>query len=91
VGASPDQSYLIFTSAGHQETEAHFRFYISYRRPDGSWTTPQRLNGELAELEASLCPAITPDGRFMFFIGEGDIWWVSADFIEEMHPDDLDE
>ena len=29
-----------------------------------------------------LCPAVTPDGKYMSFIGGGDIWWVKADFLE---------
>jgi Tol biopolymer transport system component len=85
---APDESYLIFTSTGHGGTELDFQFFVSYRSPDGSWTSPAALGGQIADVEFSLCPAVTPDGRFMFFIGEGDIWWVSAHFIETMRPED---
>ena len=37
-------------------------------------------------LHFALCPAITPDGKYMFIIGEGVIYWVEAKFIEEMKP-----
>jgi ankyrin repeat protein len=83
---APDESYIIFTSTGPVAGGGEFRFLISYSSPDGTWSTPEALSEEILDVEFSLCPSITPDGRFMFFIGEGDIWWVSADFIESMRP-----
>jgi len=83
---APDESYIIFTSMGPVAGGGEFRFLVSYSRPDGTWTTPEALSGEILDVEFSLCPSITPDGKFMFFIGERDIWWVRADFIESMRP-----
>lgn len=81
---APDESYLIFASGGHGLNEGMFHFVISYRNADGSWSAPQSLDHITAPVQDPLCPLITPDGRFLFFIGDGDIWWARADFIEEM-------
>jgi ankyrin repeat protein len=84
---APDESYLIFSSSGHGlETGTSFHFLISYRKPDGGWSTPIALDHITAPVEQPLCPLITADARFMFLIGSGDIWWTRADFIEELRP-----
>jgi len=61
-----------------------FSFFISYKEPDGVWSAPLSLDHITAPVEDPLCPIITADGRFMFFIGSGDIWWARADFIGAM-------
>jgi hypothetical protein len=82
---APDESYLIFASSGHGlEMGTGFHFLISYRQPDGGWRTPIALDHITAPVEQPLCPLVTADGRFLFFIGSGDIWWTRADFIEEL-------
>ncbi len=78
---APDESYLIYTSA--------FKFYISYRNKNGSWMAPIDLGEKINSLQYALCPAVTPDGKQMFLIGSGDIYWVSAKFIEDLKPDEL--
>ncbi|HSG27216.1 MAG TPA: hypothetical protein VLA34_01960, partial [Candidatus Krumholzibacterium sp.] len=85
---APDESYLIFNSrrpGGAGEGD----LYVSYRLDDGSWT-------EAVNLEALNTPygdwgaTVSPDGKYLFFTrnmtGNGDIYWVSTDIIEELRP-----
>jgi hypothetical protein len=81
---APDGSYLIFASTSHGTHEGMFHFLISFRGPGGGWSTPMALDHITAPVHDPLCPIITADGRFMFFIGSGDIWWTQAHFVEEM-------
>jgi ankyrin repeat protein len=81
---APDESYLIFASTAHGRAEGMFHFVISYRETDGGWSEPQALDHITAPVNDPLCPLITPDAKFMFFIGSGDIWWTGAEFIREM-------
>jgi Tol biopolymer transport system component len=83
---APDESYLIFSSTGHGADPSEFAFYISFRSGEGEWLDPLSLADVTGGVEQPLWPYITADGRFMFFIGSGDIWWTRADFIEEMRP-----
>jgi ankyrin repeat protein len=83
---APDESYLIFVSTGHPPAAGQFHFFISYRGGDGSWTTPVSLGEKIHTVQQGLCPLVTPDGKYMFFIGQGDIWWVDAGFIEALRP-----
>ena len=82
---APDESYLLFSSSGHGlEMGTGFHFLISFPGQDGEWSTPVPLDHVTAPVEQPLCPLVTADGRFMFFIGSGDIWWTRADFIDEL-------
>jgi ankyrin repeat protein len=83
---SPDENYLIFSSRGRSPSSRDFHFYISYKNEDGSWRKPIALSEIIISIGSGLCPAITPDGKYMFFIGRGDIYWVSASFIEKLRP-----
>jgi ankyrin repeat protein len=83
---APDESYLILASTAHGPTQGMFHFVISYREADGGWSAPQPLDRITAPVQDPLCPLVTADGKYMFFIGSGDIWWTRADFIEEMRP-----
>ena len=83
---APDESYLIFVSMGDPAAAGQPRFFISYRGSDGSWTTPVGLGEKIHAVQQGLCPLVTPDGKYMFFIGQGDIWWVDAGFIEALRP-----
>ena len=81
---APDESYLIFSSSGHGAEGGMAHFLISYGEPGGGWSPPLPLDHITAPVEFPLCPIITSDESFMFFIGSGDIWWTRADFIQEM-------
>jgi Tol biopolymer transport system component len=84
---APDESYLIFSSSGHgTEMGTGFRFFLSFREPDGGWSIPIALDHVTGSVEQPLCPLVTADGKFLFFIGAGDVWWTRADFIEELRP-----
>jgi len=79
---APDERYLIFASSGHG-AGGGFHFFISYREPGGGWSPPEGLDRVTEPVQDPLCPIVTADGRFLFFIGSGDVWWTRADFISE--------
>jgi Tol biopolymer transport system component len=84
---SPDESYLLFNSMPlAQDDDADL--YVSFRRDDGSWTEPQNLGEPINSDDGDLCPVISPDGKYLFFTryrdGAGDIYWVSAEIIEQL-------
>ncbi len=81
-----DESFLIYVSAENSADPGRSQFVISYRDDNGSWSEPVSLGDHIKFRGGGLCPAVTPDGKYMFFIGSGDIYWVSAGFIEELRP-----
>jgi ankyrin repeat protein len=83
---APDESYLIFVSRGRTASTRDFQFFISYKNEDGSWKEPIALDQKINSLDFALCPAVTPDKKYMFFIAKGDIYWVDAGFIDRLRP-----
>lgn len=90
---APDESYLIFDGkreGGYGDSD----IYISFKQQDGSWgeviNLGDKINTETWEAVAS----VTPDGKYLFFnrnMGSKDyenvdIFWVSAQIIEELRP-----
>ena len=89
---APDESYMIFLSNRPGGLGQH-DFYISYQIKDGTWTQPVHLGDRICSEGNDVCPLVTPDGRFFFFgsnrNGTYDVYWVAAQFIEELRPEAL--
>ncbi len=83
---APDESYIIFASTGKTPNIRNFNLLISFRNRDGSWTQPLDLSQKINSLGSPLCPVVTPDGNFLFFLARGDIYWVEAGFIDALRP-----
>jgi len=65
---SPAGDYLVFNMRGEGVGHDHADLYVSFPRPDGTWTTPRNLgepvNGPYDEKFA----AISPDGAYLFYV-----------------------
>ena len=85
---APDGSYIIFSRASQQRVQ--LGLFISFRTKDGRWGDAIRLNEVIGCPTASQCTAVTPDGKFLFYVSWGyEAWaayWVKADFIEKLRP-----
>ena len=79
---APDGSYLIFDSETRPRRNACWLF-VSFRNEDGSWTEPAHMGGVLGDLPAALA-RVTPDGRYLFFKADGDVYWVDASVVETL-------
>jgi Tol biopolymer transport system component len=84
---APDESYLIFVSerpGGYGYSD----LYITYKKEDGSWTIPfnMELTGAGINLKKTATgdASLSPDGRFLFFSRNGDIYWVSTKVIKDI-------
>ena len=83
---APDRSYLIYSIKNHPQGKGRDDLFISFKKQNGEWSTPQNLGGDINTRGSELSPVISPDGKYMFFlrIGPGDIFWVNTSFIEEL-------
>ncbi len=87
---APDGSYLIFASdrpGGLGRSD----LWISFRDGDGSWGEPKNMGAEINSAGYDFCPMLSPDGSYLFFTrnigGDGDIYWVDAEVIEQLRGD----
>lgn len=81
---APDESYIIFAArpAGRPATD----LYIAFRKKDGTWTDPVRLDDRVNSPFIEGNPFVTADGKYLFFSRKFDIYWMSADFIAKLRP-----
>jgi hypothetical protein len=64
---APDRGYLIHVIEPGPSGGADLA--VSYRNPDGTWQPPQPLL-EVNSAAADFAPALSPDGRYLFFTSE---------------------
>jgi hypothetical protein len=75
---APDGSFLIFDS----DRPEGKGLYLSCRRADGAWSPAKFLGPEFSGSVSTF----SPDGKYLFFMKNRDIYWVSAKIIEELRP-----
>ena len=95
-GVAPDGSFLVFYSIepgarGGTPTD----LYLTLRRPDGTWTKPQRMGPRVNTGYHEIGARISPDKKYMFFTRStgwnlnwatdtADIYWVELkEYLDE--------
>jgi Tol biopolymer transport system component len=66
---APDESYLIFTSAGRPDDLGGGDLYISFRK-NGVWTPARHLGAGVNSSAREFCPIGSPDGKYLYFTSE---------------------
>ena len=78
---SSDGSYLIVSA----EMDKEF-LMILFKKKDGSWTQGKDITDIIGK--TGMCPIVTPDGKYLFFISDIP-YWVDAFFIKELRKEVL--
>lgn len=81
-----DESYIIYSLDDDLQ--------ISYKLSNGKWTIPQNLGSDINSDKQELCPRISPNGKYLFFISKRisndyAVFWANAGFITELKPEEL--
>jgi len=77
---APDGSYIIFDINVENGS-----LFVSFKDENGQWGEGIDLTKHGFKPD-SRGAYISPDGKYLFFSVDGDIWWVSAKAIEELRP-----
>lgn len=64
---APDESFLIFNSWKPNKKFKGNNIYISYKKPDGSWTNPKDLGEAVNTDLLDIYPYMSPDGMYIMF------------------------
>jgi len=85
---APDESWIIVNSMSRPDGLGKGDLYISFKRPEDSWTKLKNMGSLINSPESDYCPMLSPDGKYFFFTsnrtGEYEAYWVSANFIQEL-------
>jgi hypothetical protein len=85
---SPDGSFIVFDSyqrPGAQGGEGDL--FISFRKQDGTWGEAHNLGDDINSPGTNFCPALSPDGKYLFFAANRDIYWVSTEVIHRLRSE----
>ena len=66
---APDESYLLFDARRSSGAGAN-DLYVSFRRPDGSWTAATSLGPAINTRAGEMRPCVSPDGTWLFFCSD---------------------
>jgi len=81
---APDESYIVLSDRPPGKADADL--FVSFRQHDGDWTRPVSLGDAVNSRDHEGNSFVTADGRFLFFSRKQEIYWVSAEIIEELRP-----
>lgn len=94
---APDESYIVVDRVYRDKNKLVSNIYISFKKPDGTWTSPESIREllKMTDSDVYAAPRITYDGKYLFFEkyepqhDKSDIYWVDANVIEKLKPDKL--
>jgi len=86
--APRDEGYVVFTRF-EQAAERSVGLYVSFRLEDGTWSEAQDMGSSIAAFQGARFPALSPDGKYLFFVLEGgeSVYWVDAGVVEQFRPE----
>jgi len=86
---SPDSRMLVLHA---RKDGGRFRkgdLYVSFRAAAGNWGELVNLGDAVNTEQEEHGATFSPDGRYLFFSRASDIYWVSANILEERRPKEL--
>ncbi len=69
VFVAPDESYMIVSAYGHEDSLGDCDLYVSYQR-DGIWMPLQNLGAPINSAARDYSARVTPDGKQLIFTSE---------------------
>jgi len=73
-GIAPDGSYLVYDRDGGEH------LFVRFRLSDGTWGQSIDLTRHGVPVNAGIA-SISPDGLYLFYAFDGDLYWVSTEII----------
>jgi len=75
---APDESFIIFDS-WREGTLGQADLFMCVRQEDGSWGDAIHLPAGINTAGENIAATLSPDGKYLFFTTNNDIYWVSTD------------
>lgn len=81
---APDESYILFDAQPNSPDSFENYIYISFKDKTGNWSKAKKLPASVNITSNLMCPSVSPDGKYLFFTNGGNIYWISANVIDEL-------
>lgn len=80
---SSDGNILLFSSSRPTKEEKDLKLFYCLKDNDGTWGNPVNLSERMGLKSPARFGSITPDGKYLLFLMEGNIYWVDSKILEE--------
>jgi hypothetical protein len=81
IYVDPYECYLIVCSWGRADSYGGGDLYISFKDNHGNWSSVLNMGKLINTEHTEYCPVISPDGKYLIFTRDGNIYWVDARII----------
>jgi WD40 repeat protein len=78
---APDETYVIFCARSEGRWDKDL--FISFNK-NNFWSKPIALNNKINTVGKESNPFVTPDGQYLFFQRQNDIFWVDFGFVDTL-------
>jgi hypothetical protein len=85
---APDESFIVFDSKRKEDPE-DTDLYVCFKKKDGTWSEAYWLGDQVNTKWNDICPSISPDGKYLFYMSKADIYWVSTDIFKELYSEKI--
>jgi microsomal dipeptidase-like Zn-dependent dipeptidase len=85
IFVAPDEGLILLDSPnrpGGQGGDGDL--WVCFRKPDGAWSHAQNLGDGVNDAATQFCPTLSPDGKYIFYATNRDIYWVSAEVLDPL-------
>ncbi len=81
---SPDEKWLIFSSVSRPDGHGGSDLYVSHVDENGAWAKAVNMGSAVNTKEHEGYPIVSPDGKYLFYVRNGDVYWVDAGIIDDL-------
>jgi Tol biopolymer transport system component len=83
---APDESFIIFDCDRTDGFGGEGDLYVSFNNGDGTWSDGFNLGKDVNSAGVEFAASLSPDGKYIFFMKNYDIYWMDARVIEKFRP-----
>ena len=81
---SPDESFLLFDCQRNDGYGGEGDVYVAFRDDKGKWSDGFNLGAEVNGSGVEFCASVSPDGKYIFYTKNRDIFWVNIDVLKTL-------
>lgn len=81
---APDESYLLFDCYRKDGFGGEGDLYVSFQDSEGNWSDATNLGEDVNGPGIDFCASVSPDGKYIFYTKNRDIYWVSIDILKSL-------
>ena len=80
----PSEEFLLFDCQRKDGYGGEGDLYVSFRANDGNWSDAVNLGADVNGPGVDFCASVSPDGKYIFYTKNRDIYWVSTSILEAL-------